>query len=147
MVCAGCGVYGHAVCLCVERLQDYLFCSQCMVFAQQQYQAMINEQQIVERRRGVVGQLEVWKGRAMEAVQVSTSIGIAVGGTAATVAGAAVAAASGIARGAQSVITAGRNVPLPPIPDSSAVEANTLRRASSTFFCMRQRLFFVQDVT
>ena len=65
---------------------------------------------------------------------VSTSIGIAVGGVAATAAGAAIAAVQGLVQGAAGAATGTgvRALPPIPVPDVSASRPLSLRRSNST---------------
>ena len=95
-VCANCGTYGHAVCLGLQHFEGYTFCGPCMINVTAQYVAIKDANQKLEWHLKATDQLRTWKTRAREAIGVSTSIGLAVGGAAAAATGAVVAAAQGL---------------------------------------------------
>ena len=129
-VCANCGAYGHAICLGLQHFEYYTFCGPCMRYVTEQYAAIQDANQRIDWHLQASQQLQTWKDRARATIGASASIGLAVGGVAATVAGAAVAAAQGFVKGAQSAI-ADHPVLSPPQPHSSAEGVVTLRRPSS----------------
>jgi len=130
VICAYCGVYGHAVCLGVQLYQNYTFCRPCFDQVVTQYESIRDQNQKYELTLQISGQLQNWKQRAREAIEASTSIGLAVGGATATAVGAAAAVAQGFVRGAQTAL-AERALPPTPQPDPQAGTAVSLRRSNS----------------
>ena len=87
VICAQCGMYGHAQCLGMEYFQNYPFCGGCLPNVMLQY---ANYQTAVRREqwtRTVAARIGNWKQRAVEAIGMSTTVGVAVGGAAAAVTG------------------------------------------------------------
>ena len=133
-ICASCGAYGHPICIGIEPFQGYAFCHSCMSQVASQYAAMSNAHHRREWQISLSNQLVAWRDRARDALGASTSIGITVGGAAATAAGAAIAVATGFVQGAAGA-AAGSGVqalPPPPGPDDSASRPLALRRSNST---------------
>jgi hypothetical protein len=133
-LCANCGAFGHPVCIGIELFQNHYFCHSCFSQMVHQY-ALIDD---IRRRREweqmLSQQLINLRERARNALGVSTSIGIAVGGVAATAAGAAIAVVQGLVQGAAGAATGTglRALPPIPVPDVSASRPLSLRRSNST---------------
>ena len=138
VMCAQCGIYGHPICLGVQQFQNHMFCVKCTTIVTSQFSAINDAITRQQWQAALSNQLVVWKSRAVEAIGVSASIGVTVGGVAVTAAGAAVAVAQGIVQGAASASSGGGNlslrdepIPPPPTPDSSFHRPKTLRRSNS----------------
>ena len=95
---------------------------------------MLDLQQRQQWEQLLSQQLISWRERARDASGASTSIGITVGGAAATAAGAAFAVAHGLVQGAHGAVTGtgARALPPPPVLDVSASRPLSLRRSNST---------------
>ena len=106
-VCIGCGAYGHTQCLHVETFFDYRFCLPCFFKAAAEYASFQDAQRREAWRNSLESQIIRWRSRVIEAVGVSSSIGVAMGGAVVPVAGIAAGLAHGMVRGA----TAGSNIP------------------------------------
>ena len=119
-MCAGCGVFGHPVCLHLEHFMDYSFCRKCIPRAISEYASFQDAQRRDEWKRSLVAQICSWKTRAIECIGMSSTIGVAVGGAVATAAGVAAGLAQGAVRGAVGATASGR-LALPP-PAESVVE-------------------------
>ena len=133
-MCAGCGAFAHPICIGIESFQGYEFCHSCMSEVVTQYAAMSNAHHRREWQVSLSNQLVTWRDRARDALGASTSIGITVGGAAATAAGAAITVAQGFVQGAAGAATGSgmQALPLPPVPDVSASRPLALRRSNST---------------
>ena len=83
-MCTQCDVYGHAVCLGVERFQGYPFCGNCMIQVIQQYAAFQDGVKREQWTRSLSDQIVTWRQRATEALGLSATVGVALGGAAAT---------------------------------------------------------------
>ena len=135
-LCANCSIQGHAVCIGIEHFQGYAFCVNCMGQETSQYAAMSDALLRQEWHSSLLRQVSPWKERARNAVGASASIGIAVGGVAATAAGAALAVARGFVQRASSAVSghgdqAALMPPPPPNPDPSFQRPRSLRRSNS----------------
>ena len=115
-ICANCGNYGHQGCLGFERFLDHDFCARCMPEVTSEYAKFQDAQRREAWRRSLASQVQGWKQRAIEAIGVSSTIGVAVGGVIATAAG----AAAGLAQGAVAGAAASRSASAPPasLPDA-----------------------------
>ena len=109
-LCANCGVYGHPSCLGIETFLDHHFCARCIPGAIAEYGKFQDAQRREAWRRTLTAQVQNWKHRAIEAIGVSSTIGVAVGGAIATAAG----AAAGLAQGAVAGAAASRSASSPP---------------------------------
>jgi len=69
-VCAGCGVYGHAECLRLERFFDYLFCSTCIPKVAAEYASFQDAQRREAWRRSL--DTDFGKGCAIKQVRKLT---------------------------------------------------------------------------
>ena len=99
-VCAGCGAYGHTQCLHLEKFFDYLFCPPCFLKAVAEYASFQDAQRREAWRNSLALQLIRWRSRVTEAVGMSSTIGVAMGGAVVAVAGVAAGLAHGVVRGA-----------------------------------------------
>ena len=122
--CAGCGRYGHAECLRLENFFNYLFCEVCIPSVTSEYASFQDARRREEWRRSLTTQISTWRTRAIEAIGVSSSIGVAVGGVVAAAAGVAASLAQGTVRGIVET-TASSQAPLPPPPASIALKDST----------------------
>ena len=118
-VCARCGTYGHPVCLGLERFCDFPFCSRCIPEVTAEYASFQDSQRRESWRRSITDQISTWKSRAVEAVGMSSTFGVVVGGAVATAAGAAAGLAQGAVRGAVEVVSTPRAALPPPTPTMS----------------------------
>ena len=112
-ICACCGTYGHDVCLGIERFQDYDFCGACIPRVTAEYAQFRNSQLRASWRQSLTEQARRWQQRAIETIGHSTTIGVAIGGTIATVAGAAAGLATGAVAGAMATRATSPGSPQP----------------------------------
>ena len=119
-VCAGCGSYGHHECLGMEMFFDYAFCAQCIPKALAEYASFKDAQRRESWRRSLQTQIATWKSRAVEAIGMSSSIGVAVGGAVVAAASVAAGLAHGAVRGAAAASSGATPLELPST-DHSAV--------------------------
>ena len=140
-LCAHCGLYGHPACIGLEFFQGFAFCRSCMSLAAKSYAEMQDSVNRQQWQTSLVTQIASWRERARNAAGVSASIGIAVGGVAATAANAACAAAQGLLQGASSAASGSQidgswEIPTGTVPspreDPTPLRPDTLRRSSST---------------
>jgi len=120
-LCAMCGRYWHPVCLQLEVFLDVTFCRQCIPTVLSEYASFQDAKRRDAWRRSLSAQVSDWKSRAVEAIGVSSTIGVAVGGAVAAVAGAAAGLAHGAVRGAvatASLPTLPANTPRQMLPDA-----------------------------
>ena len=82
----------------MEKFLDYDFCAQCIPGVTAEYAKFQDSQLRATWRRSLTEQVQGWQRRAIEAIGVSSTIGVAVGGAIATVAGAAAGLATGCGR-------------------------------------------------
>ena len=99
-VCTGCGIYGHTQCLRLEQLFDYLFCPPCLLKAAAEFASFQDAQRRDAWRNSLAQQIIGWRSRVTEAVGMSSSIGVIIGGAMVAVAGVAAGLAHGVVRGA-----------------------------------------------
>ena len=99
-ICASCGTWGHPVCLQITIFQDYTFCGQCAYSMRGRFEEIQSHQDRTAWRNAIANQLMRWRSRAENTIGASASIGVTMGGAAATVAGAVAAAAQGFVQGA-----------------------------------------------
>ena len=118
-VCAMCGKYGHPVCLGLEAFAGYPFCAACVPNAIAQYAAAQDSRHREQWRRDLAQHITTWKSRAVSAVGLGSTLGLAVGGVVATAAG----AAASIARGALAGATAVTATAVLALGDVSAAQA------------------------
>ena len=133
-MCANCGIHGHAVCIMIEQFQGYAFCHQCFGDAVASFASMRDTQLRQEWQHTIQAKMLTWRECARNAVGASASIGISVGGAAATVAGAALAVAHGFAQGVSSVTSGGgiqAALPPPPLANPTFSRPLKLRRSNS----------------
>ena len=130
-MCANCGTYGHYLCLGIQPFQGYEFCSVCMPNVVHAYQEFQDSEQVLEWQLGVVRQLKTWKQCAVEAMNVSASIGVAVGGAVATATGVAVAGVQGLLQGAQNVMSERPHQRALPSASTAEASGGSRRRALS----------------
>ena len=107
-LCTQCGIYGHPLCLNLEYFQGYPFCGSCASIVMSQYAAYEGALRREQWKRGLAQQIATWRARATEAIGLTASVGVALGGAAATAASAATALMRGVAQGA---LAAGRTSP------------------------------------
>ena len=100
VLCAQCGAVGHPVCLNLEYFQGYPFCGGCLGSVIQEYAAFQDALRREQWTRSLSGQIATWRSRAIEALGVSSTVGIAIGGVAMTATGAAVSLVKGVMTGA-----------------------------------------------
>ena len=100
MMCTQCGIFGHTVCLGIERFQGYPFCDRCLNGVTQQFAEFQDAVKREQWTRSLQQQIVSWRQRAISAMGVSTAVGIALGGVAATATGAALAMVKGAVHGA-----------------------------------------------
>ena len=136
-LCANCGVYGHVQCINGKKYMNYTFCGRCLPSMIHEYEAMEDALRRHEWQESLSSQLLSWKQRARDAVGMSASVGLAIGGAAATAVGAVAAVAQGMAQGASSASQGqpalqDQQVPSVPPPPVPAVARQTgLRRSNS----------------
>ena len=139
-LCANCGKYGHPVCIGVEYFQGYAFCRSCMSQVILGYAQMSDATHREQWQISLATQVASWRERARTAIGASASIGITVGGVAATAAGAAYAVAQGLVQGASSAHSGTQlegswempAVTVPPPPENPGfVRPRSLRRSNS----------------
>ena len=121
-VCAGCGTYGHPECLRLEMFVEYPFCQACIPRVAAEYATFQDAQRREAWRRSLESQVSVWKSRVIEAIGLSSTIGVAVGGAVVAVAGAAAGLAQGAVRGAAAA--AASSTPQLALPPTSEVPAS-----------------------
>ena len=127
VVCTSCGISGHVVCIGAKPFQNYMFCERCMPQAIAQWSAYEDMRKRQEWDISFRNQLASWKSKAVEALGVSTTVGIAIGGAAATAVGAAVAATHGIVQGISQAST-----PLPALADQVPIPSSPPNTDSGT---------------
>jgi len=118
-VCTGCGAYGHAGCLRLERFIDYHFCSTCIPRVAAEYASFQDAQRREAWRRSLDTQISAWRSRAIEAIGLGSTIGVAVGGAVVAAAGVAAGLAQGAVRGAAAA-SSGSQLALPSITHTPA---------------------------
>lgn len=109
-------------CFRLESFFDYLFCLICFPKAAAEYASFQDVQRREAWRRSLETQIVNLRSRVIEAIGVSSTIGVAVGGAVVAVAGVAAGLAHGVVRGAAT----GSNVPqlaLPLTNDEQASDA------------------------
>ena len=111
-VCAMCGKVGHPICLGLESFAGYPFCGVCVPQAIAQYAAAQDQQHREQWRRDLAEQIAARKSRAVSAVGLGSTLGLAVGGVVATAAGAAASIARGALAGATAVTSTAHTVAL-----------------------------------
>ena len=121
LVCAGCGTYGHPACLRTEIFLDYHFCFQCFVRVTAEYATFQDEQRRNVWRQSLQAQITTWRSRAIEAIGLSSTIGVAFGGVVAAAAGAAADLAQGAVQGAAAA-SSSRTPALSPATPVPAIE-------------------------
>ena len=84
----------------MESFQNYPFCGGCLPNVMLQYAIYQTAVRREQWTRTVAARIGNWKQRAIEAIGISTSVGVAVGGAAAAVTGAAVGMVHGMVKGA-----------------------------------------------
>lgn len=119
VTCSGCGRYGHPQCLRAEWFQGLPFCATCLRAVILDYSAREDRRRREEWRDYHLQQLQRWKQIALNAVGVTSAVGVAIGGTTAVVAG----AAAGFARGAVVAAMGARNTATGALMDQQLVEA------------------------
>ena len=131
-ICAQCGIYGHPVCIGIEHFQGYAFCRGCMHGIVIHYATIQDANLRREWQLALSSQVASWKDRARDAIGASASSGIAVGGAAASVAGAALALTQGIVQGVSSASSRGGQAAIMPPPEPNPSHTRPIRRANST---------------
>ena len=124
-VCAGCGIYGHTQCLRLEKFFDCIFWSPCLQKAAGEFAAIQDAQRRVEWRNRLAQQILGWRSRVTEAIGMSCTVGIAVGGAMVAVAGVAAGLAHGVVRGA----AVGSNISQFAIPGTSGTRSQAHAQA------------------
>ena len=104
-VCTGCGIYGHTQCLRLEKFFDYLFCPPCLQKAAAEFASFQDAQRRDAWRNSLEQQIIRWRSRVTEAIGMSFSVGVTMGGAMVAVAGVAAGLAHGVVRGAESAAT------------------------------------------
>lgn len=108
-ICANCGRFGHPTCLGREQFFDFFFCSRCILQVTAEYATFQDAQRRESWRNSLINQVISWRSRAIEAIGLTSTIGVAVGSAVATAAGAAAGLAQGAVRGAANVAAASRS--------------------------------------
>ena len=124
VVCASCGAFGHPDCLRMEVFLEHAFCGSCIGQVTSEYASFQDAHRREAWRRSLQEQVGAWKTRAIEAIGVSSSIGVAMGGAVVAAAGVAAGLAQGAVRGA----AAASSVPqlaLPSTTDTPALEGSS----------------------
>ena len=121
-VCTGCGIYGHPQRLRLEHFFEYLFCPTCFHEAAAEYASFQDAQRREAWRSSLESQITRWRSRVTEAIGVSSTIGVAMGGAVVAVAGVAAGLAHGVVRGA----AAGSNIPQLALPSTNDDQASTV---------------------
>ena len=132
-VCANCGQCGHVFCLGLQELQGFPFCSDCLPVVTLQFAEMERQQAQQEWRLRHADQLGQWKVMATRIMGASASVGVTLGGVAATAAGAAVAGVQGLVQGVSQA--AGGQRALLDIPDLEVEAPPALLPMSSSTSC------------
>ena len=99
-ICMGCSAHGHIPCIRLEQFMGCWFCPLCLVTAVTEYTACQDEQRRQMWKGSLSMQVSTWRSRVTEAIGMSSTLGVAVGGAIIAVAGVASGLAHGIARGA-----------------------------------------------
>ena len=120
-VCTGCGVYGHAECFLFKGFFDCSFCPTCFFKAAAESAFLQDAQRREAWRRSLKSQIINWRSRVTEALGVSSTIGVAMGGAVVAVAGVA-ELAHGAVRGA-AASSSTPQLALPPTNDEQASNA------------------------
>ena len=84
----------------MEQFFEYLFCPTCLLQAAAEYASFQDAQRREAWRSSLESQIARWRSRVTEAIGVSSTIGVAMGGAVVAVAGVAAGLAHGIVRGA-----------------------------------------------
>ena len=66
-MCAGCGIYGHVICMGGQLFQGYVFCPRCINFVRRDYELAETQQRQLFWTEQIRGQFTNWKreiGRA-----------------------------------------------------------------------------------
>ena len=129
-VFAGCGKYGHASCLQLENVFNYYFCGSCVPRVIAEYSTFQDAQRREAWRNSITTQISVWRSLAIEAIGVSSTIGIAVGGVGAAAAGAAAGLAQGAVRGAVEASASSQSA-LPSIPTTAIEDAEPVSQEAA----------------
>ena len=120
-VCIGCGAYGHSQCLRLEKFFDYGFCLPCFLKAVAEYASFQDAQRRDAWRNSLAQQIIGWRSRVTEAVGMSSTIGVVMGGAMVAVAGVAAGLAHGVVRGA----AVGSNIVQLALPSMNDDQAST----------------------
>ena len=135
-VCAGCGVWGHPVCVGSNFFENYTFCNDCAQRYAEEYAMIDDAQQRNKWRSSLSTQLVTWKQRATTIIGRSASIGLTIGGAAATATQAIAAVAHGMVQGATAAAAADQpimdTVPAVPAIADQRLLHRQLQKSSST---------------
>ena len=99
----------------MHLFQGFCVCAQCIDNVNQIYMLMCDTARVVDWQETTKSQLQTWKERACQAMGTSASFGIAVGGAAATAAGAMASPTQGLVRGAVSAFAGQEGMSLAPL--------------------------------
>ena len=119
-VCTGCCVFGDAENIRLERFFGYIFCPTCLPKAAAEYAAFQDVQRREAWRCSLESQILNWRSRVTEAIGVSSTIGVAMGGAVVAAAGVAAGLAHGVVRGAAT----GSNMPHLALPSTNGEQAS-----------------------
>ena len=120
-VCTGCWIFGHAQCFRLEPFLEHRFCGTCLPKAVARYASFQDVQSQEAWRRSLESQVRLWRSRITNAIGVSSTIGVAIGGAVVAVAGVAAGLAYGVVQGAAT----GSNMPQLALPSASDEQAST----------------------
>ena len=74
IMCTQCGIFGHAVCLGIERFQGYPFCAGCLSGVIVQFAEFQDAVKREQWTRSLQQQIVSWRQRAITAMGVSTAV-------------------------------------------------------------------------
>ena len=95
---------------------DFFFCSRCIPQVTAEYATFRDAQRQESWKQSLTYQVSTWRTRAIEAIGLTSTLGVTVGSAVATAAGAAAGLAHGAVRGAVQVASASRS----PVPSGPA---------------------------
>ena len=117
-MCSHCGRGGHTQCLGLQNFHGLPICSECLQTVTFHYSELEKNQQHNEWMLSLAQQYGPMRVLATNIMGASATVGVALGGAAGTVAGAAIAGVRGVVQGV-SRVTTGQQA-LPDVPDIEA---------------------------
>ena len=126
---------GMRVLLGMVPFQGYPVCLACRPQVMIHFSTSANDQRQQEWTNALALQLQFWRRQAIEARGMSASLGVAIGGAVATIAGITLAAAQGVMQGASSssdgpAAIMDESVPPPPQTETQMIRRPSLLRRS-----------------